>query len=121
VCGQENNLWVCLVCGNVGCARYANEHAVAHFRETGHNYSLDTGTRRVWDYCRDRYAHRIGEGDGVDTGECAGDAWGTGMEKMETMSFEYSLLLASQLETQSQLYDDRLVRPACAHAGSLLL
>ena len=113
LCGQRDNLWVCMVCGHVGCARYANEHAVAHFRRTGHNYCLDLGTRRIWDYNLDRYAHRIADRrPGFRQKNGAMQADGAARDKMESMSFEYSLLLASQLEAQNQLFGERLVRGA---------
>jgi BRCA1-associated protein len=59
VCGTRDNLWICLVCGAVGCGRYANGHAVSHWRESGHCYSLELATQRVWDYLGDGYVHRL--------------------------------------------------------------
>ena len=41
------NLWLCLICGHVGCGRYINGHAFAHFKQTGHTFSLDMVTQRV--------------------------------------------------------------------------
>lgn len=58
-CASRENLWICLVCGHVGCGRYQNEHAVQHFEQTGHNFSLDVMTRRVWDYVSDGFVHRL--------------------------------------------------------------
>ena len=31
-CGSAENLWVCLICGYVGCGRYAHAHAVDHWK-----------------------------------------------------------------------------------------
>jgi BRCA1-associated protein len=59
VCGATENLWLCLVCGTVGCGRYAGAHAVRHFEETAHSFALDVATRRVWDYIEDDYVHRV--------------------------------------------------------------
>lgn len=58
-CGSSENLWVCLICGYVGCGRYAHAHAVDHWKETDHCYSLELGTQRVWDYVRDGFVHRL--------------------------------------------------------------
>ena len=58
-CGAGANLWMCLVCGHVGCGRYGAAHALEHFRETGHCYSLEVETQRVWDYVGDNYVHRL--------------------------------------------------------------
>ena len=111
-CKRTDRLWACLVCGHVGCARYAGEHAVEHFHDTGHNYSVDLQSRRVWDYVGDRYAHRVSTGDIGDpmlgTDDKVG-SWDAG-DKLDTMTFEFGLLLASQLEAQSLLFHDRMVR-----------
>ena len=34
-CGVETGNWACLLCGVVGCGRFAGEHALSHFRSTG--------------------------------------------------------------------------------------
>jgi len=58
-CGARNNLWMCLVCGAVGCGRYDRKHALDHFHDTGHTYSVELDTQRVWDYSGDGYVHRL--------------------------------------------------------------
>jgi len=47
VCGVHDNLWMCLLCGHVGCGRYSHEHALEHFRNSGHTYSIELATQRV--------------------------------------------------------------------------
>ncbi|CAN0454405.1 unnamed protein product, partial [Discosporangium mesarthrocarpum] len=37
-CGVGHNLWVCMVCGHVGCGRYIKEHAKHHFRLSQHSF-----------------------------------------------------------------------------------
>ncbi|WFD30242.1 RING-type E3 ubiquitin transferase [Malassezia sp. CBS 17886] len=59
VCGTHSDLWVCLICANVGCGRYHEGHAQAHYQETAHLYSLELETQRVWDYAGDGYVHRL--------------------------------------------------------------
>ena len=49
-CGMDQTLWVCLTCGVIGCGRYSHGHAKGHNDETGHPYSLELVTQRVWDY-----------------------------------------------------------------------
>ena len=58
-CGSTEELWACLVCGVVGCGRYAGGCAVAHWKQTDHCYSLELATQRVWDYVRDGFVHRL--------------------------------------------------------------
>ncbi|CDS00249.1 hypothetical protein [Sporisorium scitamineum] len=43
----------------IGCGRYKQGHAHRHFSETGHLYSLELETQRVWDYAGDGYVHRL--------------------------------------------------------------
>ncbi|BGP17838.1 hypothetical protein JCM10213v2_005880 [Rhodosporidiobolus nylandii] len=45
--GKENN------------GRYQGGHAHSHFGETGHSYSLEIETGRIWSYCDDEYVHRL--------------------------------------------------------------
>lgn len=52
---RSDNLWICLICAHVGCGRYQKGHARTHFEETGHVYSLELVTQRVWDYKGDGY------------------------------------------------------------------
>ncbi|KAI9339917.1 hypothetical protein BDR26DRAFT_861814 [Obelidium mucronatum] len=58
-CNTSQNLWICLICGNVGCGRYQSAHAAAHYTTTAHLYSLELETQRVWDYAGDGYVHRL--------------------------------------------------------------
>jgi BRCA1-associated protein len=58
-CGSHESLWICLVCGNIGCGRYERGHAYDHFRLTQHTYSMQLGSNRVWDYAGDNYVHRL--------------------------------------------------------------
>lgn len=49
-CELGENLWLCLVCGNLGCGRQqfggtgGNGHGLAHFDATGHGVACKLGT-----------------------------------------------------------------------------
>ncbi|KAK9808671.1 hypothetical protein WJX72_001734 [[Myrmecia] bisecta] len=58
-CGTSQDLWICLICGHIGCGRYREGHAVDHWREHSHCYALELETQRVWDYVSDGYVHRL--------------------------------------------------------------
>lgn len=58
-CGSPNDLWICLICGHVGCGRYRGSHAATHWQESGHGYALELESQRVWDYASDAYVHRL--------------------------------------------------------------
>ena len=59
VCESKEDLWICLICGNIGCGRYKNAHAERHYNMTSHLYSMELLTQRVWDYAGDNYVHRL--------------------------------------------------------------
>ncbi|KAL3143980.1 hypothetical protein ABBQ32_003790 [Trebouxia sp. C0010 RCD-2024] len=59
VCDTSQDLWICLICGQVGCGRGTAKHAVDHWKESGHCYSLELESQRVWDYASDGYVHRL--------------------------------------------------------------
>jgi hypothetical protein len=53
------DLWICLICGHVGCGRYRGSHAAGHWQESGHGYALELETQVVgWLWCR-RVAGRV--------------------------------------------------------------
>ena len=65
------DLWICLICGHVGCGRYRGSHAAEHWQSCGHGYALELETQVGWGM----------GGEGVGGGgerECEGwdGAWG---------------------------------------------
>ncbi|TPX43054.1 hypothetical protein SeMB42_g04875, partial [Synchytrium endobioticum] len=58
-CSATGDLWICLLCGNIGCGRYRRAHAREHFQSSQHLYALELETQRVWDYAGDGYVHRL--------------------------------------------------------------
>ena len=144
VCGVKTNLWLCLVCGHTGCGRYEGEHAMAHYRTSGHTYAIELSSQRVWDYTGDGYVHRLihNKADGKvielpdpmsqyryssgisptsptnsssstrpryapDTDVMNGDIT---REKIDSIAFEYTLLLTHQLESQRTYFESMLTQ-----------
>jgi len=33
VCGTQKSIWICVLCGSLGCGRYVNKHGVQHFEK----------------------------------------------------------------------------------------
>ncbi|OAF68837.1 hypothetical protein A3Q56_03428 [Intoshia linei] len=58
-CGVIQNLWICLVCGDIGCGRYLDGHASKHYELTKHTYAMNINTDEVWDYSGDNFVHRL--------------------------------------------------------------
>ena len=42
------DLWICLICGHVGCGRYRGSHAAEHWQACGHGYALELETQVGW-------------------------------------------------------------------------
>jgi BRCA1-associated protein len=41
--------------------RYKEGHAIRHWKDTQHCYSLDMRTQQIWDYVGDVYVHRLNQ------------------------------------------------------------
>nr|XP_023867673.1 BRCA1-associated protein-like isoform X2 [Salvelinus alpinus] len=109
-CGVQENLWICLICGHIGCGRYISRHAYKHFEETQHTYAMQLTNHRVWDYAGDNYVHRLvaskTDGKMVQYG-CEGETCQE--EKIDALQLEYSHLLTSQLESQRIYWENKIV------------
>lgn len=109
-CEGTEGLWICLICGHVGCGRYQGGHAASHFRSTNHTYALQLGTNRVWDYAGDNFVHRLlqskTDGKLVAT-QSPGD---DGEEKVDSIQLEFTYLLTQQLDAQREYYEEKMER-----------
>lgn len=135
VCAGTNSLWICLICGNIGCGRYDQAHAFEHYEGTSHCYAMDISTQHVWDYAGDGYVHRLIQSKPPPTPAAhehnssgfvdmpirrrheneafraeGGDS--VPREKMESMAAEYTYLLTSQLEGQRKYFEEQVKRSA---------
>lgn len=147
VCDSQSSLWICLICGHIGCGRYDRAHSLDHYVATGHCYAMDTQTQRVWDYAGDNYVHRLlqNEDDGklVNTTSAGGSGAGSsgigdapswasvaqgsaqgGKEKgkslaedEEDLAMQYTRLLSSQLDSQ-RVYYEQMLTSAVDNAAS---
>jgi BRCA1-associated protein len=136
VCDCSEDLWICLICGHVGCGRYKGGHAKEHWKETAHNYALEIETQHVWDYAGDLWVHRLiqTKGDGklveLPSNSRPSNGFGGSREdrededvemvpraKLENIGMEYTNLLTSQLESQRAYYED-IVKKTVAKASA---
>ncbi|KAK4369933.1 hypothetical protein RND71_009408 [Anisodus tanguticus] len=139
-CGTVKNLCVCLICGFVGCGRYEKRHAIKHWTDAAHHYSLELETQQIWDYVGDKYVHRLNQSKGdsklvtvnsrctAADGECTtcghdeDDSSLSGAlfsSKVDSIVNEYNDLLASQLETQRQHYESLLAETKSGKESSI--
>ncbi|KAF4527132.1 hypothetical protein B566_EDAN007235 [Ephemera danica] len=117
-CHSSESLWICLICGHVGCGRYVQGHASQHFMETQHCYSMQLGNNRVWDYVGDNFVHRLlqNKEDGKMVALGAGQEGSTfekppgSEEKVDSLQLEFTYLLTSQLESQRQYFEEKMIR-----------
>ncbi|QSZ34691.1 hypothetical protein DSL72_007546 [Monilinia vaccinii-corymbosi] len=130
MCDCADDLWICLVCGNVGCGRYKGGHAKEHWKDSAHNFALEIETQHVWDYAGDIWVHRLirDKGDNSKVIELpssrsraqnnmAQDMDMVPREKLENAGLEFTHLLTSQLESQ-RVYFEELVGKAVAKASA---
>ena len=122
VCASTSSVWVCLICGNLGCGRYDSAHAYAHYETTSHCYAMDISTQHVWDYAGDGYVHRLIQSKPdssshlIDQPRHENEAFrseggdSVPREKMESMAAEYTYLLTSQLEGQRRYFEEQVER-----------
>eukprot|EP01024_Parvocaulis_polyphysoides_P011759 TRINITY_DN14136_c0_g1_i2.p1 TRINITY_DN14136_c0_g1~~TRINITY_DN14136_c0_g1_i2.p1 ORF type:complete len:380 (-),score=46.42 TRINITY_DN14136_c0_g1_i2:42-1181(-) len=137
-CGVNQGLWICLICGHVGCGRYASGHAKEHWRETQHCYAMEMHSGRAWDYVGDNYVHRLiqtsVEGKMVEVPHTAAgreseihqasslnqeqiqerDKMEDAMmdSKLDFLSQEYNHLLVTQLDAQREYFEGLLAKNA---------
>lgn len=126
-CSKSHDLWMCLICGNIGCGRYEEAHAYRHFETTGHTFTLQVGGNLVWDYAGDNYVHRIiqNANDGklveVQSGRNENDVsflnikitlnliyFQKQSDKVDEIQLEYSNMLAQQLDKQRNFFEDKI-------------
>lgn len=114
-CGKSapaaDTLWICLICGHVGCGRYQGGHAASHYHETGHCYALQLGSHRVWDYKGDNFVHRLlqNKADGkLVASEGPTPDLEQAQEKVDSVQLEFTYLLTSQLEEQRMYFENKI-------------
>ncbi|KAJ7388720.1 hypothetical protein OS493_035998 [Desmophyllum pertusum] len=124
-CDSSESLWICLICGHIGCGRYLRSHAKRHFQEnTTHLFSRAGNTASLGLYGRyDNFVHRLiqNKTDGklveYGSGEQVMDD-----EKMDSLTLEYTYLLTSQLENQRLYFQEKITqieKDAVKQVGSM--
>ncbi|PIA30398.1 hypothetical protein AQUCO_05600084v1 [Aquilegia coerulea] len=111
------------------CKVYKEGHAIRHWKETQHCYSLELDTQRVWNYVEDNYVHRLIQSKtdgklvelnsrcihGDDNCRICGCSADFGISetlldsKVEAIVNEYNDLLRSQLESQKIYFESLLL------------
>ncbi|KAK8926220.1 hypothetical protein KSP39_PZI018202 [Platanthera zijinensis] len=87
MCETSKNLWICVICGFVGCGRDNEGHAFKHWKDTQHCFALDLETQRVWDYVGDKYVHRINTSNSDDVSSEMNSYCRSSGEQFESCSY----------------------------------
>lgn len=129
-CSKQDELWVCLICGHLGCGRYQDAHAKDHATENRHRFCYQLETGRIWDYASDVFVHRrlvqtaaMGRFElalpapAVEEASSSSKVPVPGHE--ELLSMELDAILASQLDHQRSLYERQLADLQRLHSASL--
>ena len=96
-CGEEVDVRMCLICGELGCPT----HSQQHYLSTSHTYFQAIETSITWDYSRQVSISRLIASNQklveIQDGK-----------KIESIMFEYNCLLSSLLETQKEFYEEKI-------------
>ncbi|KAI0988554.1 hypothetical protein GJ496_009025 [Pomphorhynchus laevis] len=63
-CEETEDLWLCMICGNVACSRYKRSHGIQHCTQTGHSLTVKLSSFSgdspfIWDYATDACVQRL--------------------------------------------------------------
>jgi len=127
ICEGTDNLWLCLICGFIGCwdnSTPALSHSRIHYDNSMHTYALNVETKKVWDYAKEGYVHRLiqnkADGKMIEFEEVElqrqvpkGSMLKLSMkknyyQKLDAVNHEYNILLMSELEKQKKYFDAKL-------------
>lgn len=112
-CASSENLWICLICANLGCGRYKGGHAHDHFLSSGHSFALKLDSHHIWDYSSDKYVHwsiKSDQGTAVDIDEDSKPSSFEVERSRITQPVEDFVndFTTAQLESQKDYFEDRL-------------
>ncbi|XP_053206578.1 BRCA1-associated protein-like [Panonychus citri] len=122
-CNSQESLWICLICGHIGCGRYVGGHAKSHYLETQHTFALDLSMDNlVWDYAGDNYVHRLVQNKS-DGKPVAVEYENRAEDKIDAVQLEYTYLLTNQLEAQRHFFEEtiRLIKKEAEETSKELI
>mmetsp|Transcript_5105 Transcript_5105/g.15274 ORF Transcript_5105/g.15274 Transcript_5105/m.15274 type:complete len:524 (-) Transcript_5105:349-1920(-) len=118
-CEIEESLWMCLICGHVGCGRGVNKHALRHFEMTSHTFSMEVESGKVWDYAGDNFVHRLiaasTEGKMVElspehaTSGRDSEVHREHLSQVEAVIEAYNRQVTTELDQQRRYYERRML------------
>jgi len=125
-CGSSECLWMCIICGFIACAPNGpiNSHIKDHYDMTKHIYAVEVETKGVFDFSKNTLVQRLLQNmrdgkiiqhEGTPT---SNDKMSQNEElekRLDTVIYEYNLLLSSQYQSQKEYYQDQLNQASKEH------
>ena len=109
-CDIESDNWCCMICGYTGCNRYNNGHALKHYYETNHRFSLLIQSEGIWDYEGDCYVHKVNQNEYKNLNSINNNIIEN--EKIyidiDNSIFEYNSILEERLDQQRKYYEKEI-------------
>lgn len=123
---SSRDLWICLVCGYIGCGNKNHFHIKEHYLTNLHTYAMNVESRRVWDFAGDGYVHRLiynNNNKMIEHNRGSSDMYRTHNppiseeeeeiiinNKLESIAFHYNQLVSLTLQQSRDEYHRKLVR-----------
>jgi BRCA1-associated protein len=120
LCTCENDLWMCLTCGNINCGEEggSNNHRKEHYKNSGHIYAKALGhTQNVtYDFTKNSPLNLWFQNNVINNSNISGSVTDRlysesdfiptkdPKEKVEFIMSEYNSIISSQLESQRFYY-----------------
>lgn len=102
VCEIRKDIWICIICGYIGCGRYSQTHAIFHYLESNHKFSISLDKNNIWNYKKDIFSHRL-SGNVCDKEEEIENE----EDFLEDQYLNYERLIDEQLFLQKQFYQNK--------------
>ncbi|MES1904338.1 MAG: hypothetical protein MHPSP_000163 [Paramarteilia canceri] len=124
-CHSSVGLWLCMICGHIGCNRYLSHHALNHFYTSHHTYALELGTGKVWDYAADNYVHRLVQSHIENKIVEVPPSTASQFEeiefdlKLETINLEYSCIITKEMEEQRKYFTEIINKLKLDHTNEI--
>ncbi|CCW71309.1 unnamed protein product [Phytomonas sp. Hart1] len=111
-CRTYEDLWVCLICGHVGCGRGRFNHQQFHYNLTGHSCTWQSSTNRVWShrsrmFLSQEVSFLLGEHDEKKEASSPSRDCGRVVEKGETRETEEDVSLPESWVTSPRWVDEK--------------
>lgn len=100
-----------MICGYIGCGRYVEADALAHYEDKKHSLALDLNERTIWSYDLDIFAHSIIDGSRVislQENQADADTINLEIEQSDRILMNASVTICEQLDLQRKYYESKI-------------